>query len=404
MLFHPRRKHPARRALRRNINLLIISELFAELRFYFPVAVLVFQSITGSYAAAMSVFALANIMHAFFEIPTGLLSDRWGRRGTLIAGAIGEFLSAVCYAAAFSSPTPYLWLYGGSVFYGFSNALFSGNNQAMIFETLGRYRKSKETAKILGRISGMGQIGIGVASTFATLALWAGLTYTTLLYLTLVSLSVNILLAFLTIEPPDLFVKEDNTWKHCKKALRLIVKNKKLRLYALASMIGFGGGQAHYYFTPGFVDSVWPTWMTPLYRIGQHAIGACSFWIAGPIIKRFSAINILAAGTGFSYTLMLIATGITNFFSPLLLMTTQASYALTKTADLTVQQENFSNEQRATMGSLISLGTAGVTAVAAVLTGWISDVTTPAFAMGFMIVARALIVQSTYWRIYRKHR
>ncbi|MDD2325154.1 MAG: hypothetical protein PHW63_03985, partial [Alphaproteobacteria bacterium] len=158
------------------------------------------------------------------------------------------------------------------------------------------------------------------------------------------------------------------------------------------------------YFTPGFVDSVWPTWMTPLYRIGQHAIGACSFWIAGPIIKRFSAINILAAGTGFSYTLMLIATGITNFFSPLLLMTTQASYALTKTADLTVQQENFSNEQRATMGSLISLGTAGVTAVAAVLTGWISDVTTPAFAMGFMIVARALIVQSTYWRIYRKHK
>ncbi|MDD2326273.1 MAG: hypothetical protein PHW63_09790 [Alphaproteobacteria bacterium] len=102
MLFHPRRKRPARRALRRNINLLIISELFAELRFYFPVAVLVFQSITGSYAAAMSVFALANIMHAFFEIPTGLLSDRWGRRGTLIAGAIGEFLSAVCYAAAFS--------------------------------------------------------------------------------------------------------------------------------------------------------------------------------------------------------------------------------------------------------------------------------------------------------------
>lgn len=34
--FQKRHKRPTRRALRRNIDLLIVSELFAELRFYFP--------------------------------------------------------------------------------------------------------------------------------------------------------------------------------------------------------------------------------------------------------------------------------------------------------------------------------------------------------------------------------
>lgn len=182
---------------------------------------------------------------------------------TLLIGTFGELLSVLCYALAFSSAYPFWLLYLGSVLYGFSNALFSGNNHAMIYETLASYRRTKETAKILGRVSSLGQIALGISGVLAGLLLWAGMSFETLMYLSLASLSINLVVAYWTIEPPCQCIEDNHPWDHMKKAFRLLVKNKKLRLYSIASIVQGGGGFTNYYFTPSFIDTVWPTWLTP---------------------------------------------------------------------------------------------------------------------------------------------
>lgn len=400
------KKHHHPKHLKRNVTLAMMSEWLTEMRLFFPVAVLGFQSLTGSYTMAMSVFAFASLTAAMLEIPTGILSDKWGRRGTWIVGALGELMAVFCYTLAFWYPAFVLpLLYTGSLFYGLANALYSGNNHAMLYDTLACYRREKQIATVLGRVSSMGQMGLGTAGLCAGSLLWLGATYETLLIISLVFLSANVLIAFLTIEPPRHYVKEDgSSLKHMKKALKLITQNGKLRLYAIASIIQRGAGQANYYFSPSFIESVWPLWLTPIYRTLQHSFGATGFWYAGKFIKRFGGAFTLLYGTALSQIASLIAYALSSVFSPLLLMATQLSYGLCTTADNTVQQENFSDAQRATMGSLISFGSAIMTALMAIVTGFISDHTGPAIAIGGTLFARALIVNAIYFKLYKTHK
>jgi len=63
-------------------------------------AILYFIQITDSYSAGMAVFAVREISTAFLEIPTGILSDRIGRKNTIFLGSISMFLSLLIYSCA----------------------------------------------------------------------------------------------------------------------------------------------------------------------------------------------------------------------------------------------------------------------------------------------------------------
>ena len=398
------RKH-IRRSLKRNIWLLITIEFFAELRLYFPVAVIAFESLMGSYTMAMGIFAVATAVMTLAEVPTGILSDKWGRRGTLILGSITEASAVGLYTLAFVFVEHHIFfLYLGAILYGVSGAFFSGNNHAMVYETLAAFKREKEVGKILGRISSLGQVGLAISGIVAGLLVWHGTDYKTLMFLTLPSLFMTILLACLTVEPPVHCVEDRTPWQHMKKAAKLLAASGKLRLLTMTIAMQQGAGLSNYYFTPSFIESVWPAWMTPVYRTGQHTIGAIGFWFSGTLTKRFGAIRVLLGGTVVGQSLYLIGLTTANFFSPFVMMLSQATYASSTTAERVVQQETFSDAQRATMGSLISFISGIFSAVFCLLMGWVSDLTTPAFAMLSLFLCRAVIVDWLYIQLYTKHR
>lgn len=392
------------RRLKRNVPLLALNEFMASMGFFLPVTILIFESLTGSYTLGMSVYSVMAFATAFFEIPTGVLSDHWGRRHVLIAGTTFEFLGVACYALAFSSAYPLGMLYLGITFYGLARSLFSGNNDAMIHESLVALKRKHQFPKAIGRFTSMGQAGLALGGIACGLMLWAGLDYRTLVLLTLIPMSLNILIAMLTIEPPVHFIKERTSLTHIKQAAKLIAKNKKLRLLALASTIQNGTGYSSYYFTPGFLATVWPTWMVPLYRTGQNGIGAISFWFAGSVVRRLGAIRVLFVGSILGNSLGLVAYATEAFFSPFLLMLTQISYALGTTANQSLQQEIFSDTQRATMGSFISFSTSIMMGIATLFLGFLSDLTSPAMALIILLLSKAIFVFWIQHRLYTHHR
>ncbi|MFA6280861.1 MAG: MFS transporter [Bdellovibrionales bacterium] len=397
-------RHTLDRRLKRNVPLIATNEFIGSIGFFFPVTILIFESLTGSYTLAMSVYSVMAFATAFFEIPTGVLSDRWGRRGVLMAGSACEFLGVSCYALAFGASHPLWMLYLGITFYGLARSLFSGNNEAMIHESLAALKCKHQFPKAVGRFTSMGQVGLALGGVACGLLLWAGLFYHTLILLTLIPLAFNLLVAFLTVEPPIHIIEEENTVGHMKAALKLIVKNKKLMLLTLATGLQNGTGFSSYYFTAGFLASVWPTWMIPLYRTGQNGIGAISFWFAGPVVRSLGAIRVLFVGSIVGNILGLAAYATQAFFSPFLLMFTQISYALGTTADRSIQQENFSDAQRATMGSLISFSTSMVFGVSSLILGFLSDLTSPATALIGLLVFKAVSVFWIQYKLYTKHR
>src|SRR3989337_2386543 len=82
----------------RNIKLFYFLNFFTDFVFFAPVAIIYFAKVTGSYALGMSIFSIAYISSAIFEIPTGVVSDIFGRRLTVIFGALASVFCIVLYA------------------------------------------------------------------------------------------------------------------------------------------------------------------------------------------------------------------------------------------------------------------------------------------------------------------
>lgn len=133
----------------KNIRLLTIFNLLLDFRPYAPIEILYFLQVTGSFATSLLIFSIATISACLAEVPTGLLSDMVGRRKTIILGSLCSTLGIALYAVGGS-----FWvLAAGAVFSGISKSFFSGNNDALLHDTLTQENQEHRYAEIVGKTS-----------------------------------------------------------------------------------------------------------------------------------------------------------------------------------------------------------------------------------------------------------
>src|SRR3990167_7868643 len=118
--------------MERNIKLLSLFNFFADFKFHSAVLIIYFAKVTGSYTLATSLFSVVMVSAAVFEVPTGIFSDIIGRKKTVMLGAISATLSAILYAAGYS----YWPLFVGALLEGLSRSWYSGNNDALLYESI----------------------------------------------------------------------------------------------------------------------------------------------------------------------------------------------------------------------------------------------------------------------------
>ena len=106
--------------------------------------------------ALWSVFAIA------FEVPSGILADRWNRRNMLVASAV---LQGLCFVIWFFSHT-FLMFALGFFFWGVSGALASGTEEGLIYDNLKSDGCEESFTKVYGKAQFYANIGIlaGIAS------------------------------------------------------------------------------------------------------------------------------------------------------------------------------------------------------------------------------------------------
>lgn len=134
---------------KKNIKILTWFNFFTDFRLYAPIAIIYFAKVSGSYALGMSIFSITMISSALFEVPTGIFSDMIGRRKTVIFGAV----SAVIYACLYALNHSYWLLAVGALFEGLSRSFYSGNNDALLHDTLSEEGNQHRYDEFLGKIS-----------------------------------------------------------------------------------------------------------------------------------------------------------------------------------------------------------------------------------------------------------
>lgn len=158
------------RGTARNIALYPWFKVFQNLLFWQAVWFLYFQDRLSA-AEAMVLYALTDIATTVLEVPSGYMSDRWGRRRTLIASAAVSLAGASLLALG----DGFAVFAAGQILLGAGMAFVSGTDSALLFESLAAEGRETEVEAQELRAWRHMFVALAVAAVAGgAMALWSG--------------------------------------------------------------------------------------------------------------------------------------------------------------------------------------------------------------------------------------
>lgn len=378
----------------KNIQILTWFNFFTDFKLYAPIAIIYFTSVSGSFALGMGIFSITMIASALFEIPTGVFSDKIGRRKTVIWGAG----AAVGYSLLYALGGSFWILAFGAVLEGLSRSFYSGNNDALLHDTLADSNQQEYYDEYLGKTSSMFQLALAISAVLGgVLASWS---FPLIMWLSVIPQVICFFLAWRLIEPKVLGEQSGNIFVHLKDAYRNFITNKKLRLLSISSISGYAFGEAGYQFQAAFYNTLWPVWAIGIAKTISNLGASISYHFSGRLIRRFNGLKILIIDNVYSRVINSISVLSPTVLSPLLMSSTSLFYGVTSVTKSALMQKEFTNEQRATMGSLNSFVGSIFFGILAIILGFVADILSPAKAI-LILQAFQLINLVIYWKLFR---
>ena len=350
-----------------NIKYLGLLNLFMDIKFYDAFAIIYFTSISGSMVLGMSIFSISMIANAILELPTGVLSDRVGRKKTLLLGTI----SSLAYSILFVIGNNYWFLVLAAIFEGLERAFFSGNNEALLYDTLKEAGLEKEYKTYLGKTSSMYQL----ASIIGVIVGGLLISFTSIRFLMLLTLIPKLINLYICLKIKDPKIQTDkisnNPFSQIKDMFKKVKNNSQLKKIILADTIACCVGESSYQFRPMFYQSLWPDWALGIPSLLSNVGKFVSNWFAGGIIKKFGDKTVLVVGNLYSLFSNVIGFAINSVVSPLILVSN--SLFPTNISKNSLMNEYYSDELRASMASLTSLIVTLATSIVMILIGALAD-------------------------------
>lgn len=381
---------------RRNIKLLGILNLFMDIKLYGAIAIIYFTSISGSMALGMSIFSITMISSFIFEIPTGIISDRIGRKKTILMGTIFSLM----YSIFFAISNNYMFLVIGAILEGIEIAFFSGNNDSLLYDTLKDENNEDRFQEYLGKTNSMYQVAGAIGAIAGGVVAYLT-SFTVVMWISVIPKVINLVIATLIVEPKSNTNKiHENPYEHLKEAWQLIKGNKTLMKQFIADGLGDGIGEATYQFRAKFYQMVWPIWALGIPGLLSNIGAFFGNWYSGKIIKKYGNKNTLIIGNVYSILSNVLGVIFQNVISPIIIVTN--SVIPTKVAKEGMANKVYSDKHRATMASMKSLVGSLMYAIFAVLVGLVAD----NFGIVFILVVAQipkLIIIKIYIDIFKEN-
>ncbi len=333
---------------------------------YSPIDILYFAGVTGSFAASASLFSAVYISQVLLEVPTGVLSDFVGRVRTVTLGTICNALSIGLYLIGGS----YWTLLAGATFQGAMQAFFSGNNQALLYESC--LQDGDETYHShMARAERNFHIAATVSAVFGGVLALVSFRF---VYATALLPAVCAIAASTRLVEPAAQQRNDATPRaHLSAAIRHLRSNSRLRTITAASSIEYAVGHASFSLQQAFNSTLWPVWALGMSRALSGLFASISFAMSSRIIDRFGPLKTLIYLGVWGKVLPLIGLLRPSVASPFMASTASLTFGTGIVANSTLMQQEFTSEQRATLGSITSVIGSVLAAVASVALGLLAD-------------------------------
>jgi MFS family permease len=218
----------------KNIMLLYLFSFFKNLQFFGAVSVPFYLHRVGlDYTGMFLLEAIFSFSMILFEIPTGVVADRWGRKRSLLSGSF--FFGAGFFL--FGIFTSYPILVFAEIICAFGMTLLSGADRALLYEMLKNGHEEDRAVKVLARYDAFSTAAMFLA--FPVGSVFAGssiVSYKTSLGLVFIATAAAIFLSGLIM----LFIKEgpfekstNPVFRHGMDGFLAILKIPRLRVFSL---------------------------------------------------------------------------------------------------------------------------------------------------------------------------
>jgi MFS family permease len=342
--------------------MIYVFSFLKNLQFFGALAVPFYTERIGFNYTQMFLMELIFSVSLFlFEVPTGIVADRYGRRISLFAGSL-LFGGSFIFLGTMRSLTIFVMIQIVSAF-GFS--LMSGADRALIYENAKLRGKSEpETAEIAARYDAFGTAGMLIAFPAGSLFAASGLIpYTRALGVVLVVTGICIVIAGFTIlavkEAPLCGRRMDMTaaFRHGVDGVTFAVGHELRQFslnYAAISAFTF---LMFWFYQSLLLDNAVPVGWNGFIAAGFNAGSMLLLLAAGPLRKKL--------GTGNTLFLSSLIPGILYFgvflFPRTLPVVITAIFGITMLRAfrapllVTLMNDKISNENRATVLSGVSM-------------------------------------------------
>ncbi|MFK7836727.1 MAG: MFS transporter [Sulfitobacter sp.] len=233
-------------AMTRNIAIYPWFKLAQSLLFWQAVWFLYFQGALSP-AAAIALYAVYDISVTLLEVPLGVLSDRLGRKKTLVAAAV----SAAAGSALLAIGDSFAVFALGQACIGAGAAFASGTDSAMLYESLAACDREDEVEAQETRALQFSLTGFSLSALAGgALALWSfPLTF----WASVVGMLWALLLASKLTEPPG--HSQSESVKAMLPALRLAMAQPVLRWIFALAMVMYAFSHLPFVFGQPFIDA-----------------------------------------------------------------------------------------------------------------------------------------------------
>lgn len=232
-------------------HLFIIQSFISNAIVIYPLYAIMFTERGGLSVGDVSIlFAIWTAAALLFELPTGLIADRFPRKYVLF---IGELINVAAFLVWLLLPTFFGYAFG-FVLWGLAFALKSGAYQALVYDELADNKQSNQYTKTMSRIKAAEFSGMLLAFISASLLSITGVNYGLLLIISMIAgvVSATLLLLLPSVKNRRTEAITESQPKLLKRAVSVVAHNPRIRVIIawLAIIGGFIGWYEEY--TPLF--------------------------------------------------------------------------------------------------------------------------------------------------------
>lgn len=338
--------------LNNNFKLFKIYKFFNGLEPLSVFMIIYFYQITGSFATAIAVRSMHTITCSLTEIPVGLISDNIGRKKTLITTAIFMTLCSFFYALGGTIESLPILMLGGCMG-GLSNSFYSGSFEAMIYETCVQTDKKHNFASTIASAGAYRHSALAIGTLIALgVSHFFGLT--ALAWVAVIPNLGEIATSLFFHEPMCPRPDRTNPWTMLKNSIKDFAKSAKLRSISILEVFDFSLHWTNLSINGLYFQSLAPLWVINIATFLKHIASTLGF-NGFHKFKHSNMFKILTVSNSAEAFIGLITIIANCILSPFIWAFASFFESFKEPAASSLIQHELNPQQRATMGSLISI-------------------------------------------------